>query len=187
MEDIMKKVIVILITVFLIINIKAVEDMSIYDIELETISGEKTTLQQYAGKVIIIVNVASKCGFTGQYEGLQSLYEQYKERDVIVLGFPANNFINQEPGSDEEIQSFCKLNYGVTFPMFSKISVKGDDIHPLYRFLTSEETNPEHKGEISWNFNKFIIGKDGKIVDRFGSMTKPLSKKIKKAIEAAIL
>lgn len=183
----MKKVIIILMTFLLIMNIKAVGNMSIYEIEIETITGEQATLADYAGKVIVIVNVASKCGFTGQYEGLQALYEEYKEKGVVVLGFPANNFKKQEPGTNEEIQSFCSLNYGVTFPMFSKISVKGDDIHPLYKYLTSKETNPEHNGEISWNFNKFIIGKDGKILDRFGSMTKPQSKKMKKAIEAALL
>jgi len=165
---------------------KAVGKMDIYEIEVETITGEQTTLAEYAGKVMVIVNVASKCGFTGQYEGLQTLYEEYKNQGVVVLGFPANNFKNQEPGTEEEIASFCSLNYGVTFPMFSKLSVKGDDIHPLYNYLTSEETNPEYNGKFSWNFNKFIIGRDGRIVERFGSMTKPQSQKIKKAIEVAL-
>lgn len=159
---------------------------SIYDIEAETITGETIKLEAYKGKTLLIVNTASKCGFTGQYEGLQALYETYKDREFVILGFPSNDFMKQEPGSNDEIASFCQLNYGVTFPMFGKISVKGDEQHPLYTFLTSKETNPEFSGKISWNFNKFVIGPDGKIINRFGSRTKPSDKKLIGAIEGAM-
>jgi glutathione peroxidase len=144
------------------------------------------SLSEYKGKVILIVNVASKCGHTPQYEGLQKIYSEYQDQGLVVLGFPANNFRNQEPGTDQEIKEFCSLNYGVTFPMFSKISVKGDDIHPLYQFLTSEKTNPEFAGEISWNFNKFLIDRSGKIIARFESKDQPESEKVVAAIEGAL-
>ena len=157
-----------------------------YDIEAKTIDGEAVKLEQFKGKTLLIVNTASKCGFTGQYDGLQELYETYKDRGFVILGFPSNDFLKQEPGSNEEIASFCKLNYGVTFPMFEKISVKGDAQHPLYQFLTSKETNPEFSGKISWNFNKFLISKDGQIINRFGSRTKPSDKKLVEAIKREI-
>lgn len=159
---------------------------SIYDAEAKTLAGESVKLDQYKGKVLLIVNTASKCGFTGQYEGLQALYETYQDQDFIILGFPSNDFMNQEPGTNEEIASFCKLNYGVTFPMFEKISVKGNDQHPLYTFLTSKETNPEYGGKISWNFNKFLISKSGEIVNRFDSGTKPSDSTVIEAIEKEI-
>lgn len=162
------------------------EPESVLDFTMPLIDGTPTPLSNFKGKVILIVNVASKCGFTGQYDGLQKLYEKYKDDGFTVLGFPANNFLGQEPGTNKEIATFCRTNYGVTFPMFSKISVKGKDKHPLYKFLTEKETNPEFSGEISWNFNKFIIGKDGKVAARFGSMTSPSSKKLVKAIEEAL-
>ncbi|MBN2365609.1 MAG: glutathione peroxidase [Calditrichaeota bacterium] len=159
------------------------ENSSIYDFSMTDIDGKEVSLSEYRGKVLLIVNVASKCGFTTQYEGLQELYSQYQDKGLVVLGFPANNFKNQEPGSNQEIQEFCTVNYGVTFPMFSKISVKGEDIHPLYRFLTSEETNPEFAGEITWNFNKFLVDPAGKVVARFDSPDKPTSKKVVEAIQ----
>ena len=159
---------------------------SIYDIEATTITGETIKLEAYKGKTLLIVNTASKCGFTGQYDGLQALYETYKDNEFVVLGFPSNDFLKQEPGSDDEIASFCKLNYGVTFPMFGKISVKGDEQHPLYTFLTSKETNPEFSGKISWNFNKFLISPDGTIISRFGSRTKPSDKDLIEAIEGSV-
>ncbi len=159
---------------------------SFYDIQVDTITGETLTLEKYRGKVLLIVNTASKCGFTGQYAGLQELYETYNDKDLEVLGFPSNDFLWQEPGTDEEIQSFCTLNYGVTFPMFSKIAVKGKEQHPLYQYLTSKETNPEFGGKISWNFNKFLIGRDGTIMGRFGSRTKPGDPKLMGGIEAAL-
>jgi len=134
----------------------------------------------------LIVNVASKCGYTPQYEGLQKIYQEYKDKGLVILGFPANNFKNQEPGTNEEIKEFCSLNYGVTFPLFAKISVKGDDIHPLYRYLTSQDTNPEFAGDISWNFNKFLVDPSGKVVARFESRDKPESEKVVAAIEVSL-
>jgi len=157
-----------------------------YDIEVVTIGGETNKLEQYRGKVLLIVNTASKCGFTGQYDGLQELYEANKEKGFVILGFPSNDFMRQEPGSNEEIQSFCKLNYGVTFPMFSKIEVKGKDQHPLYTWLTSKETNPATAGKISWNFNKFLITRDGKVAGRFGSRTKPDDAELTQAVKDAL-
>jgi glutathione peroxidase len=161
-------------------------DSSIYQFIVTDLDGNSVGLSEYQGKTLLIVNVASKCGYTPQYEGLQKVYEKYKEMGFLVLGFPANNFGNQEPGSNEDIKEFCSLNYGVTFPMFSKISVKGEDIHPLYQFLTSEESNPEYAGEISWNFNKFLINPSGKVIARFASKVKPQSEKVIKSIEMAL-
>jgi len=159
---------------------------SIYDFVVNDIDGKPVKLEQYKGKAILIVNVASECGNTPQYEGLQDLYSKYGDKGLVILGFPANNFGGQEPGSNEEIKAFCSTNYGVTFPMFSKISVKGEDIHPLYKYLTSEETNPDFAGDITWNFNKFLIGPSGKVVARFGSKDKPKSEKVLKAIQLAL-
>jgi len=159
---------------------------SVYDFAAETIEGDTISLSQFRGKVLLIVNVASKCGFTPQYEGLQKLYEHYGNQGFAVLGFPANNFANQEPGTDKEIQEFCTTNYGVTFPMFSKISVKGEDQHPLYRYLTSKSTNPEFSGEITWNFNKFLIGAEGEIQNRFASNDRPQSEKVVSAVEGEL-
>ena len=157
-----------------------------YDIEAKRISGETIKMEEYKGKTLLIVNTASRCGFTGQYDGLQKLYETYREKGFVVLGFPSNDFLKQEPGSNEEIQSFCKINYGVTFPMFEKIAVKGEDQHPLYRFLTSEAANPGFGGKISWNFNKFLVSPEGKVVGRFGSRTTPDDKELVQAIEAQL-
>jgi glutathione peroxidase len=159
---------------------------SIYDIEAKRITGEVIRLEEYRGKTLLIVNTASRCGFTGQYEGLQKLYETYKDRGLIVLGFPSNDFLRQEPGSNDEIASFCEVNYGVTFPMFAKISVKGGDQHPLYTFLTSEKTNPEFSGKISWNFNKFLVSGEGDVIGRFGSRTKPEDDTLISAVEEAV-
>lgn len=156
---------------------------SIYDFNMTDIDGKEVGLGTYTGKVLLIVNVASKCGFTPQYEGLQKLYETYKDKGFVILGFPANEFGGQEPGTDEEIKQFCTERYHVTFPMFSKIVVKGKAQHPLYAFLTGKETDPEFAGDIGWNFNKFLIGKDGRIVARFGSPDKPDSEKLVKAVE----
>ena len=147
--------------------------------------GETISLEQYKGKVVLIVNTASKCGYTPQYEGLQTLYEDYADKGFVILGFPANNFMNQEPGSDEDILTFCQKNYGVTFPMFSKVSVKGDDQDPFFTYLTSQE-NEDFTGDIRWNFEKFLIDKDGNLVRRFRSGTKPDSKKLLKAIDEYI-
>jgi glutathione peroxidase len=159
---------------------------SVYDFTMNDIDGKAVKLDTYKGKVVLIVNVASKCGYTPQYEGLQAVYAKYKDRGLVILGFPANNFLGQEPGSNEEIKQFCSLKYNVTFPLFSKISVKGEDKHPLYKFLTDKTTNPEFGGEISWNFNKFLVDRSGKIVARFGSGDKPEGEKVTQAIEQAL-
>ena len=157
---------------------------SVYDFTMKDIDGQQVKLDR--GKVVMIVNVASRCGLTPQYEGLQALYTKYKDQGFVILGFPANNFMGQEPGTDAEIKSFCSLKYNVTFPMFSKISVKGEDKHPLYKFLTEKETNPEFAGEIPWNFSKFLIDKSGKVIARFSPKEEPLSEKVTQAIEAAL-
>ena len=159
---------------------------SIFDFTMKDIDGKDVALSAYQGKVLLVVNVASKCGFTGQYAGLEKLYKANADKGLVVLGFPANNFMGQEPGTEAEIKSFCTLTYGVTFPMFSKISVKGKDIHPLYAFLTSKETNPESAGAISWNFNKFLIGRDGQILGHYGSRTAPDDLELVQAIEQAL-
>jgi len=165
---------------------KKMSATSIYDFTVDDIDGAAVKLEQYRGKVVMIVNVASKCGFTPQYEGLQKLYTTYKDSGLVILGFPANNFMRQEPGSDADIKAFCSMNYGVTFPMFSKISVKGDDQHPLYAYLTSKEANHEFGGGISWNFNKFLVSRDGKIIARFGSRTKPEDAELVEAVKKAL-
>ncbi len=159
---------------------------SVYSFTLKDIDGKDTSLGQYRGKVLLLVNVASKCGLTPQYEGLEQLYLKYKDRGFAILGFPANNFAGQEPGTNEEIKSFCSLKYNVTFPMFSKISVKGTDIHPLYKYLTDKTTNPEFGGDIRWNFNKFLVGKDGRIIARFEPQVKPESEPVSQAIDKAL-
>ena len=159
---------------------------SVYEFSVKRIDGTATSLSDYKGKVMLIVNVASRCGFTGQYAGLQKLYDTYKERGLVILGFPANDFLFQEPGNNKEIAEFCSLKYHVTFPMFEKIVVSGGDMHPLYKFLTEKATNPEFSGRISWNFNKFIIGRDGHILNRFGSKTTPEDKDLIATIEKAL-
>lgn len=166
---------------------KGADDVQgIHTFTLNDIDGQDVALSAYQGQVLLVVNVASKCGFTRQYAGLEKLYEKYKGQGFAILGFPANNFLGQEPGTEAEIKSFCRLTYGVTFPMFSKISVKGKTIHPLYAFLTSKEEHPEHGGAITWNFNKFLIGKDGRVIGRFGSRTEPEDPELAAAIEKAL-
>ena len=154
-----------------------------YDFTMKDIDGNEVKLDSFRGHPVMIVNVASRCGYTPQYEGLERTYEKYKDKGFVILGFPANNFGAQEPGSDKEIKTFCSATYGVSFPMFSKISVKGADIHPFYQYLT---TASEFPGEIGWNFNKFLVGKDGHIVARFPSSDEPDGDKITGAIEKAI-
>ena len=158
----------------------------IYTFALKSIDGKEVNLSQYRGKALLLVNVASQCGYTPQYEGLQKIYSKYKDRGLVVLGFPANNFGAQEPGSDEEIKTFCSTRYNVTFPMFSKISVKGPDQHPLYQYLTNAATNPKFAGEIKWNFNKFLVDKQGNIAARFDSKEAPESETVVGAIEKAL-
>lgn len=178
--------------------------MSIYDIPVKTIDGNNTNLGEYKGKTLLIVNVASKCGLTPQYEGLQKLYSEYKDKDVEVLGFPANNYLGQEPGTEEEIKDFCSTNYNVTFPLFAKLSTKGDDQHPLYKYLTENkpETDVNDGGleeklkgfgsvrstpsEVLWNFEKFLVSKDGEIVARFAPDVKPDDSRLVEKLEAEI-
>src|SRR3990172_10906074 len=150
----------------------------IYRFNVLTIDEEEVSLSTYKGKVLLIVNVASKCGYTPQYKGLQELHRNYMEKGLVVLGFPANDFGAQEPGTNAEIKAFCSTKYGVDFPMFAKISVKGQNMHPLYKFLTDKATNPDFAGEITWNFNKFLVDRNGKVVARFSSKDKPEDEKV---------
>lgn len=154
--------------------------------KMKSLTGKEVDLSKYQGKVLLVVNVASQCGLTPQYDALEDLHEKYAEKGLSVLGFPANEFGAQEPGSNEEIAEFCQKNYGVKFDMFSKIVVKGEGQHPLYKYLTSQDTKPKGKGDISWNFEKFLIGRDGQIVARFEPKTKPDSEEVVKAIEAEL-
>ena len=163
---------------------KDVQMKTIYDIKVKTINGEETTLEQYKGNVMLIVNVASKCGYTPQYDGLETLYKKYKDEGLVVLGFPCNQFGSQEPGSEAEIQNFCRVNFGVTFPMFSKINVNGEETHPLYQYLKSEQPGILGTEAIKWNFTKFLVDKEGNVVKRFGSSTKP--KELEDKIEALL-
>lgn len=156
---------------------------SIYDFSAKTIDGEEKLLSDYKGKVLLIVNTASKCGFTPQFEGLQNLYEKFKDHDFEVLGFPCNQFGHQDPGANEEINQFCQKNYGVTFPMFSKVDVKGKNAHPLFDFLTSKQKGILGE-QIKWNFTKFLINHEGKVVKRFGPQKNPET--IEKDIEALL-
>ena len=158
-------------------------ESGVHDFSVRTIEGQEKPLADYKGKALLIVNTASRCGFTGQYKGLQALYEKYRDRGFEVLAFPANNFMNQEPGNEAAIKEFCELNFRTTFPLFAKISVKGKDQHPLYRYLTSQ---PEFAGDIAWNFNKFLVGPDGKVAARFGSRTDPLAPELKQQVEAVL-
>ncbi len=159
---------------------------SIYDFTLNNIDGQPAPLSAHRGKVVMLVNVASRCGFTPQYAGLEALYRKYQDRGFVVLAFPANNFLWQEPGSDAEIKAFCTTHYGVTFPVYAKISVKGSRKAPLYQYLTDKKAHPETGGEIRWNFTKFLVDRSGQVIARFGSRTKPESAEVISAIEKAL-
>lgn len=161
----------------------ATQDKSALRFSMESLDGKVIDLAQYQGKVVLIVNVASKCGLTPQYEQLQKLHEKYADQGLAILGFPCNQFLGQEPGSSEEIAEFCKKNYGVGFDMFAKIDVKGDNAAELYKLLTSLDTKPTGAGDISWNFEKFVLGKDGFVVGRFSPRTKPDAPEIIELIE----
>jgi len=165
-----KKVILCLVFISSILGAK---EMNIYDIEVKTIDGETIKLEKYKNKVMLIVNVASKCGFTYQYEGLEKLHEEYADKGLAVLGFPCNQFLSQEPGTEEEIQEFCSLTYGVKFDMFSKIDVNGDDAHPLYEFLKANSDGLMNSDFIKWNFTKFLVDKEGNVFNRYAPSTKP--------------
>jgi glutathione peroxidase len=159
---------------------------NVYDFTLSSIDGQPAPLAGYKGKVVLLVNVASRCGFTPQYTALESVYEKYKDRGFVIIGIPANNFGGQEPGSNQEIKTFCSSKYHVTFPMMAKVSVKGDDQTPLYQFLTDKSAHPQTGGEIQWNFTKFLIGPDGQVITRFESKVTPDSPEVTEAIEKAL-
>ena len=153
---------------------------------MKDITGQDVPLAAFRGRVLLVVNVASKCGLTPQYKGLQELYDRYRDKGLEILAFPANNFLRQEPGSDAEIRQFCSTTYSVSFRLFSKISVKGRDIHPLYQFLTRPETNPEFHGKIGWNFAKFLVDRTGTVIGRFEPKVRPTSPEVISAVERAL-
>jgi len=159
---------------------------TIYDFSAEKLEGGEQALSDYQGKVLLIVNTASKCGFTPQFEGLEKVYQKYQSQGLVVLGFPCNQFAGQDPGSNNEIGEFCQRNYGVSFPMFAKIDVNGSDAHPIYKFLTKEAKGILGTEAIKWNFTKFLVGRDGNVIDRFATATKPedMAKDIEKALNA---
>ena len=170
---------------FLSFNLEAQMTNNFHNLKANSIKGEEIDFSEYRNKVVMVINTASKCGFTSQYEGLEELYKEYNDRGLVILGFPSNDFGNQEPADNQEIAKFCKLNFGVSFPMFEKIIVKGEAKHPVYKFLT--ESSPEmYQGEVGWNFVKFLIDKNGNVRGRFSSMTKPDSKKIIKLLNELI-
>lgn len=157
---------------------------TIGDFTATTIDGEKKSLGDYAGKVLLVVNVASQCGLTPHYRGLEEIYRKYKDRGFAVLGFPCNQFAGQEPGSEAEIASFCSTNYDVTFPLFAKIEVNGAGRHPLYAFLTEQKAQPDGAGEIKWNFAKFVVDKQGNVAARFSPTVEPTAPELIEAIES---
>ena len=165
---------------------QAASNKSIYDFTMKDIDGKMVPLSAYKGKIVVIVNTASQCGLTGQLSEIESFYKKYKDKGIVVLGFPANDFLGQEPLNDAEIKSFCSKNYGVTFPMFSKISVKGDDMAPLYRFLTSKSENGITDAPVSWNFQKFLIDKEGRFVTFFAPKTSVKDEKVTEAIQTLL-
>jgi len=157
---------------------------SLYDITAKDITGQETPLSKFKGKVALVVNTASKCGFTYQYKDLESLYEKYKDQGFVVLGFPSNDYMTQEPGSDQEIKKFCEFKYGVTFPLFTKDHVSGEAKQPVFKFLT--ESNQNFTGDPGWNFVKFLVDREGKVIDRFSSLTSPNNNKITSKIESLL-
>jgi glutathione peroxidase len=159
---------------------------NVYDYSVKTIDGAPESLSSFKGKTVLIVNVASKCGYTPQYAGLESLYEKYKGQGFVILGFPANNFMSQEPGTNQEIKTFCTRKYNVSFPMFSKVSVLGADTTPLYQYLTTKAGSDSLHGDIKWNFTKFLVGRDGKVIARFEPNVTPDSSEITQAVQSAL-
>ena len=170
----------------LTIPAQAAPPKSVYDFTLKSIDGQPTPLADFHGKVLLLVNVASRCGFTPQYTALEAVYEKYKAQGLVIVGVPANNFGGQEPGTDQEIKTFCSAKYNVTFPIMHKLSVKGEDTTPLYQFLTDKESDPRFSGEIKWNFTKFLFDRNGNPIARFEPATKPDSPEVISAIETAL-
>ena len=164
----------------------AADAKSIYDFTMNSIDGQPVSLKSYKGKVVLLVNVASKCGYTPQYAGLEKLYEKYKDKGFVIVGVPANSFAQQEPGTNEEIKTFCSRKYNVSFPMMSKVSVLGDDKTPLYRYLTDTQTDPKFGGDIKWNFTKFLFDRKGNPVARFEPAVTPDSPEVQAAVESAL-
>ena len=159
---------------------------SLYDIPLRTLGGEPTTLAEHQGKALLVVNVASRCGFTPQYAGLEALHEEYADRGFAVLGFPCNQFKGQEPGTSEEIAEFCSATYGITFPMYEKVDVKGEDQHPLYAVLTERADDDGNAGDVGWNFEKFLVSAEGQVVRRFRTNVVPEDPRLVEAVTAAL-
>ncbi len=159
---------------------------SFHDFTVKTLDGQDKKLADYRGKVLLVVNVASRCGLTPQYTALESLYREYKDEGFEVLGFPCNDFAGQEPGTEAEIQAFCSTNYDVTFPLFKKVRVLGESREPVYQYLTTERSEPDGPGDIAWNFAKFVIGKDGRVVARFSPRTAPDAPELTAAIDKAL-
>jgi glutathione peroxidase len=169
----MKKILLLMIVLLQIAVVQAQKNTNIYDFRAKDINGKEQSLKAYKGKVVLIVNVASKCGLTKQYDGLEALYKKYKDKGLVILGFPCNQFMGQEPGTEEEIAEFCSVNYGVTFPLFSKIEVNGVNAHPLYKYLKTQLHGKAKDAAIEWNFAKFLIDKKGNPVLRYHPKVKP--------------
>jgi glutathione peroxidase len=187
----MKKIVASLLALSVIAAVAVAADkgdkpMSVLNFKMKALDGKETDLSQYKGKVVLFVNVASKCGLTPQYKSLQALHDKYADKGLVIVGVPANEFGKQEPGTDVEISEFCSTRYGVKFPMLSKVVVKGDGIAPLYKFLTEKETNPKFAGEIAWNFTKFLVNRNGEVVGRFEPRVEPMSDEVVKAIETEL-
>jgi glutathione peroxidase len=172
--------------VFFAAGATAAHAASVYDFTMKSIDGQPVSLKTYSGKVVLLVNVASRCGFTPQYAGLEALYEKYKDRGLVIVGIPANNFGSQEPGTNDEIKKFCSSKYNVSFPMMAKVSVLGDDKTPLYQFLTDKSQDPQFGGDIKWNFTKFLVDRKGNLVARFEPNVTPDSPEVQTAIESAL-
>ena len=181
-----RKIVLSLALLFAASFLVAADAKSIYDFTMNSIDGQPVSLKSYKGKVVLLVNVASKCGYTPQYAGLEKLYEKYKDKGFVIVGVPANNFAQQEPGTNEEIKTFCSRKYNVSFPMMSKVSVLGDDKTPLYRYLTDKNSDPKFAGDIKWNFTKFLFDRKGDPVARFEPAVTPDSPEVQAAVESAL-
>ncbi len=174
----MKKIALILVSLIVFSGITMAQSVNFHSFTMQNIDGQDINLAQYKGKKVLVVNTASKCGLTPQYEGLEALYEKYKDKNFVIVGFPANNFLQQEPGTNNEIKQFCSAEYNITFPMMSKISVKGDDMHPLYQWLTKKSQNGKFDADVKWNFQKFMIDENGELVDFLNPKQKPDDEKL---------
>ncbi len=186
MEDLVRKTFLSLALIVAATLLSAADAKSIYNFTMKSIDGQPVSLKSYKGKVVMLVNVASKCGYTPQYAGLEKLYEKYKDRGFVIVGVPANNFAQQEPGTNEEIKTFCSRKYNVTFPMMSKVSVLGADKTPLYSYLTDKSSDPKFGGDIKWNFTKFLFDRKGNPVARFEPAVTPDSPEVQAAVESAL-